>query len=284
MKKALFSVLLILALITVFYAGRQSATKQPTAAGEPKATVAKTPGVALQPKETVVARSADASLNAGISEWESGKHKLPPALRLDREAANSDPRSESFRAKARERWVEHAYGAAFKKLNLTDFQIARMRELLAMRERSLSEFDSLAGKSSANGEVISEARQASVQGVDQKIADLIGRETYAELKSLRKRSVSNLSQAYTEAGLDLSMAGLPLSEDQAKALTDIYGQRRPMPGAEASSKTALPADLQVIFEKAQQHMSKDQLDVFLTTLRWKAEHERFIAHYMVPAK
>jgi hypothetical protein len=174
--------------------------------------------------------------------------------------------------------VELSYGAAFQQLGLSQTQIHRMRQLLAQRELSLGEFDSLAGKSSASKESLGTARQSAVSGIDAEIAGLIGM-NYEQLKALRQRGGSSIL-LHSEAIADLSIAGCPLRPEQSNALALIYHQRKPLPSAPASSM-GLPADLQQMFDMAQHHLSPTQLAVFLETLRTKAKFEQFIADHMV---
>jgi hypothetical protein len=220
----------------------------------------------------------DAAVKAGIVAWNSGKHQLPERRRLDKEAMQKDPRYPAHRAKGTDRWVELSYGAAFKQLGLSQTQIHRMRQLLAQRELSLVEFDSLAGTSSASKESLGTARQSAVSGIDAEIAGLIGM-NYEQLKALRQRGGSSIF-LHSEAIADLSIAGCPLRPEQSNALALIYHQRKPLPSAPASSM-GLPADLQQMFDMAQHNLSPTQLAVFLETLRTKAKFEQLIADHMV---
>lgn len=286
MNKAFIVIAALLVIaIGIVFAPKQSAEIKPLAKSLQSGGALAMLAPAQPESVTFVTKSVeeDSALKARMTAWEAQKHRVPAMPRLDKEAFNADPRLVIFRSKNRERWVELAYGTAFKTLNLTPGQVAGMRDLLAQRQVSLSEFDALVGKTSAGDDILSAARQASVDGIDQQITELIGAENYAELKSLRQRKLGP-SPVKLEAGADMSLAGTPLNDQQAQALEAIYQQRRHTPGTRLSAETGLPSDLNEMFEKARQHLTASQLNVFLATLRSKAEYESLLQSHKVSLK
>jgi hypothetical protein len=202
---------------------------------------------------------------------------------IDMYELRKDPAYATIWRKQELRNINRQYGEELAKLNLPPEQAAKLKQLMIDREDASMDAREAAQNSGLSSRETNQAVTQAMGEVNDEIKALVGADTFNDLQNGQLSSGMKM-MIQNQVGIDLTAAGVPLSNDQTSALAQIYaGLQNPaknpdlmtMVRGAADPTTGLTPMNQAILDQAAQVLSPAQLPILKQSLIDQSEQQAY---------